>query len=152
MENPLVVTDASDRAPELIQEAGELAEAAGTPLTVLTVVTREEFENDAEVMSSLVETGASRHFSNPKRYAQTIAEKADAELLRHYDIETASIGRGVDDEAERGDVILDVAEEQDADYIFLMARKRSPTGKVIFGDTAQQVILNFDGFVVTLLD
>jgi len=31
--------------------------------------------------------------------------------------------------------------------VFVRGRRRSPTGKAVFGDTAQAVILNFDGFV-----
>lgn len=40
--------------------------------------------------------------------------------------------------------IVDTADELDADMIVLAARKRSPTGKVIFGSVTQTVLLETD--------
>jgi nucleotide-binding universal stress UspA family protein len=38
--------------------------------------------------------------------------------------------------------IVDAAEEYDADLVNVAARKRSPTGKVVFGSVTQAVLLN----------
>lgn len=43
------------------------------------------------------------------------------------------------------DDILQFADEQDCEHIFVTGRKRSPTGKAVFGDVAQSLILNFEG-------
>ncbi|MHB9287978.1 universal stress protein [Halobacteriales archaeon Cl-PHB] len=43
-----------------------------------------------------------------------------------------------------GDEILTTAEEVDADMIAVAGRKRSPTGKVLFGSITQTVILQAD--------
>ncbi|MGM0390017.1 MAG: universal stress protein [Natrinema limicola] len=43
------------------------------------------------------------------------------------------------------DAVLQVADEHDCNHVFITGRKRSPAGKVLFGDDAQRVILNFDG-------
>jgi nucleotide-binding universal stress UspA family protein len=40
------------------------------------------------------------------------------------------------------DQLLDAAEEADADLIVVSGRKRSPTGKALFGSVTQSVILN----------
>ena len=44
--------------------------------------------------------------------------------------------------------IVDTAEKFDADVVCLYARRRSPTGKVLFGSTAQDVILSTDRAVL----
>lgn len=152
MERPLVVTDPSDLAPDLIREAGELAQALDVPLRVLTVVTQEEFVNDAEVFDAIAATERTTFDPERSEYATDVAENAIKDLLLDLDIETEAIGRGVDDAGDRASEILSVADSNDCDYIFLTGRRRSPTGKAVFGDTAQKVILNFDGYVVTLTE
>jgi len=41
-----------------------------------------------------------------------------------------------------GDGIVSLAEDVDADLVIVGGRQRSPTGKAIFGSTAQEVMLN----------
>lgn len=43
------------------------------------------------------------------------------------------------------DDLIQVAEEENCDHIFVSGKKRSPAGKAVFGDVAQSVILQFDG-------
>lgn len=151
MDQPLVVTDPSDRAPELIREAGELAAAAGAPLRVLTVVSEEEFQNDADVIESIAEVEGGSYNMTAKEYAESVANSAISDLLSDLDVETEAIGRATTDD-ERAGTILSVAENNSCDYVFLIGQRRRPTGKAVFGDTAQQVILNFDQYVVTLTE
>ncbi len=40
--------------------------------------------------------------------------------------------------------ILDFVKEYDADLVAVTGRKRSPTGKILFGSTSQEVILSTD--------
>lgn len=40
--------------------------------------------------------------------------------------------------------ILEVADEYDVDSIMMAGKKRSPTGKVLFGSVTQQVVLSSD--------
>lgn len=149
MERPLVVTDQSDAVVDLIQEAGDLAAAVDAPLLVLTVVTESEYENDAEVLGAIERVERSDFNLGPAAYAEKVAETAIGDLLSTRDLETDAIGRYVEDSGDRANAILDVAEANDCDYIFLVGSRRSPAGKALFGDLAQSVILNFDGYVVT---
>ena len=50
------------------------------------------------------------------------------------------------------DRILQVAEERDADVIAISGRKRSPTGKAVFGSVTQDVILGADRPVLVCSD
>lgn len=152
MERPLVVTDSSDAVVEVIREAGELAAAADAPLLVLTVVTESEYEKDVDVLGTIDQIERSGFEPNPGEYAEKVAKTAINDLLSDLALETEAVGKYVEDDGDRADAILDVAAANDCDYVFLLGRKRSPTGKALFGDTAQSVILNFDGYVVTMAE
>ena len=49
---------------------------------------------------------------------------------------------------EPADAILRLADEEDADMIVVAGRKRTPTGKVLFGSVTQSVILGTDRSVL----
>ncbi|QDX39893.1 universal stress protein [Salarchaeum sp. JOR-1] len=48
------------------------------------------------------------------------------------------------EEGEAAEVVPAVAEELDVDNIVMSARKRSPTGKLLFGSTTQATMLSVD--------
>jgi nucleotide-binding universal stress UspA family protein len=79
-----------------------------------------------------------------------VKDPDDADAIEH--VETVQLARdyleerGYDVTLAEGrlppaDGILDIAEEHEADHIVMGSRKRSPTGKVIFGSVSQQVLL-----------
>ncbi|WP_276299407.1 universal stress protein [Halorussus lipolyticus] len=71
---------------------------------------------------------------------QVAAVRRAAELLEDEDIE-------VDYAESSGDAVravLETADDIGADLLCLAPRKRSPTGKAIFGSVTQQVILEAD--------
>jgi nucleotide-binding universal stress UspA family protein len=62
--------------------------------------------------------------------ARDVFEEAGVEVSYHE-------GSG-----DPADSLIDMADEIDADAICLAGRKRSPTGKLLFGSVTQKVILN----------
>ncbi|ELZ56176.1 MULTISPECIES: universal stress protein [Halorubrum] len=84
---------------------------------------------------------------NEENYPETVDVVADR---------LAKAGVSTTRRREHGDpaeVIVEVAAEIDADNVTVSGRRRSPTGKVLFGSTAQSVVLAADCPVtVTLAD
>ena len=75
-------------------------------------------------------TGASATQLTPVRAAGDLLDEAGVE----YEVTESS--------GDPADAIIDAADEADADLIIIGGRKRSPTGKALFGSVTQTVILN----------
>ncbi|MFC4248392.1 universal stress protein [Natribaculum luteum] len=114
-------TDA-DRARAL---AEELLAFPGDDVTAVLVHSFDENPEGA----SIAQVGAVRR-------AQEILEEAGIEV-------TLEEGSG-----DPASVILEVADEHDADLIAVAGRKRSPAGKAVFGSVTQDVILGTDRSVL----
>lgn len=69
------------------------------------------------------------------RHVQSVTEAE--EFLTDRGIETEVRGEA----GEPVEAIVDVADELDADGIYIAGRKRSAVGKAVFGSTAQRVIM-----------
>jgi len=68
------------------------------------------------------------------------------EILTDGGLETEVRGAVVDE--EDGEEILSVADDVDADRIYLYSRKRSPVGKAVLGSAVQRVLMNSEVPVV----
>jgi nucleotide-binding universal stress UspA family protein len=76
------------------------------------------------------------------------AARRARELLELHDVDVTFEERSGD--AAAG--VIDVAESYDAALICVAGRKRSPTGKAVFGSVTQDVILNTDRSVLVCGD
>jgi nucleotide-binding universal stress UspA family protein len=144
MQRALAVVDDTDAHRKLLKRAGELAAGTGAELILLSILTESEFRDGmdtVETIASVEHTGydGSEIVSAAEQSAIDLATEAFGDL----DVEYTSKGVVVEED-EQSDAILQTAEEQDCDHVFVTGRRRSPTGKAIFGDTAQSVILNFN--------
>lgn len=146
MDRGLVVMDETDAHRELLAEAGEHARGADADLVVLTVMTEEEYEDDTETLASIGSIEGTSYDSNA-------VLDAAADGLRDLASDVLPEGVGVTavakatDEDDRATTVIDTATDRDCDHVFVLGQRRSPTGKAIFGDVAQRIVLNFEGYV-----
>lgn len=137
----VAAVDRSDSVAEVLTEAEALANAMNEELHVVHVLSQKEFR-DIE-RASLEETGTTVPMDTVRSVATEIADEAADGVISEYE----PVGL-VGDAAEE---LLKYIESQDARYIVLGGRKRTPVGKVIFGSTAQPVLLNTTCPVVTVI-
>jgi len=146
MERVLAVAR-SDEDASVIAEADALASGVGADLVVLSVLTEEEFGNDAAVLSTIESV---ENVDSGGHSGEEIARDVGRDLYR--DAVGALDGDGVDvlgvvTDGSPAEQVLETARREECDHIFLAGGNRSPAGKALFGDFAQSVLLGFDGFV-----
>ncbi|WP_458187688.1 universal stress protein [Haladaptatus sp. NG-WS-4] len=146
MERALAVVEASESAKSLVREAGELAAGVGADLVLLHVTTNDEYADTRDSLEQISSLETSYTAGQALEGARNFAADIGREVLEGVDVEYEAVGRIGDERDE----ILDTARKYDCDHIFLAGRKRSPTGKALFGDRTQSVILDFEGAVTVV--
>lgn len=126
--------DDEDRAKRLGEATIDVAEPTGAHVVLGHVFTQREYD---EVVDRLDFSAGDR--PDPSAVAErhvetrTIAQSLDAAGI-DYEIR-GSVG-------DRGESIVRLAEDVDADRVLVGGRRRSPAGKAVFGSTAQEVMLS----------
>jgi len=142
MQRVLVVVEDTDAHRTLLREAGELAAGTGAELVLLLLEDTDEVHESRERFAETegVTYSDEEVLEAGKEFVRDFAEDVLADLDVEYEAATAMVERGA-----HATEIIDTATEHDCDHVFIVGRKRSPTGKALFGDMAQAVILNFAG-------
>ncbi|RZH67159.1 universal stress protein [Natrinema altunense] len=124
--------DRSDRLAETVIEVAKPADATVVLAHVFTsseyedVLDRLEFDPDVDEI-------------DPDAVAARHATIHDLEgVLDEHDVDYAVRGAV----GEHGPTIVDLAASVGADRVVVGGRRRSPTGKAVFGSTAQEVLLS----------
>lgn len=146
MERALAVVDGEEVDKELVREAGALANGVGAELVLLHVTTDDEYFEREEALRDITGLDSNYGVTQAKDGARQFARDVGREVLGDTDVEFEAAGRIGDDVDE----VLRSADELGVDHVFVRGQQRSPSGKAIFGDRAQQIALKFDG-PVTLL-
>lgn len=149
MDNALVVIDDTDTHRALLAEAGRLARDTGAKLTVLAWITPDQIDETAANIEAIERVeGTSYSEPDPAATATQFARQFAEDVFESFDESVEFTADGiVATESERADEIIETAERLDCDHVFIVGRRRSPTGKALFGDVAQRILLNFDGTV-----
>lgn len=128
---------------ELLTEAAEWADGE---LVVLWHVDEAEYDARVDSLESVERVeGVDYDHAAIIEGAEADAREFAGSALSAAGIEPEIVVE-VDSEKSRARRVLDAAREHDCDHVFIVGSARSPTGKAVFGDFAQQVILNFEGY------
>ncbi|WP_266082404.1 universal stress protein [Haladaptatus caseinilyticus] len=147
MDKILTVVEPVETDIQLLKEAGSIAATAGVELVVLSLVIDGSDRATTEAMDQWLDIDAGDERTNTKidiasRFATAIA----SETLDSLDVNYTAIGDHIENTRPSAKVI-NVAESHGCDHIYVTNRSHSPTGKALFGEMAQSIILNFDGYV-----
>lgn len=139
----IAAVDRSERAQKAVKEAVEIAQAFDDSVHVVHVLSRSEF---VELEQTEVQnTGRAIDMDRIRTHAAKLAKRVCEGVNSDVDVEYVGL---VGDAADK---VLDYADKQDARYVVVGPRKKSPTGKVLFGSVSQQVLLNSDCPVVVTM-
>jgi nucleotide-binding universal stress UspA family protein len=136
MNTVLLALDSTDddRLYELVDTAASVAGPTDATVVLLHVFEREEYEQ-LQAQLGIDPASGTTPDDVAQRY-EVVRTVGDALEARGVDVEVrGALG-------EQGDSIVRVADEVDADMAIVGGRKRSPTGKAVFGSVAQRVMLN----------
>ncbi|WP_042662599.1 universal stress protein [Haloferax sp. ATB1] len=132
----VAAVDDSNRAATVLARASALAADLGEPLHSLHVLQRTDL---VDTLEKEVEGQAVTENREVRRVGAEIIERAAANAeLEHDTAEIENVVR-VGDPAEQ---ITTYADGVDTRYIVVGGRRRSPTGKALFGSVTQRVMLS----------
>jgi len=136
IEDVLLAVGPSDdeRIEPLARTTADIAGPTGATVTLAHVFTQEEYNDIRDGVG--LDEGADVTADEVARRHATVRDIRDR--LVEADVECDVAGRV----GEHGESIVGLAGEADADLAVVGGRKRSPTGKAVFGSTAQTVLLS----------
>ncbi|QLC33609.1 universal stress protein [Halarchaeum sp. CBA1220] len=123
----------SDRTAELASTLVDLAAPLNADVVLAHVFTEDEYDSTLGNLNVSGEDVSTDEVARRHATIRTISHELD-DVNVDYTVRGA-IGN-------HGERIVDLAEDEDADLVIVGGRKRSPTGKAVFGSTAQEVMLS----------
>lgn len=136
----VAAVDRSERARDVVREAESLATSFSEPVHVVHVLSTSEFVNLGRTKAK---EGDPIDMERVRKVAAEIATEAADSLETPFE----AVGL-MGDPAAR---IVEYAAEQNARYIVVAGRARSPAGKAVFGSATQSILLTANCPVVATI-
>jgi nucleotide-binding universal stress UspA family protein len=137
----VAAVDRSEEASRVAAEAATLAEAFDDSLHIVHVISRSEFTELGRTQS---EGGQTPDLDEIRETAAEFANKAAESIGVPYET-FGLIGTAAEE-------INKYADNNDARYVVIGGRARSPAGKALFGSVSQDVLLNSTQPVLTVTE
>lgn len=133
------------RPEQVAETAHDLAAAYDEPLRALHVVPNEDFEAHRDAIADL--PGGEYSFAREEAGAATFAEEFVTDTVSDLRADITGVGR-VGDPVDQ---TLAVVDDMEPRYLVIGGRRRSPAGKVVFGDRTQSILLQSPVPVLTVM-
>jgi nucleotide-binding universal stress UspA family protein len=143
----LAAIDENDRSKAVVEIAADLATTYDQTLVALHVIPQEDFKSYKESIENIPEFqdySLTKEAGTAKRFAREFV----LESVDDFNSESLEARGRVGDVTNE---ILSEAASLEPRYLVISGRRRSPTGKAVFGSTAQQILLNAECPVVSQL-
>lgn len=127
----VAAVDGEHRPDQVVATGAELAKAFDEELFVTHVMKESTFEAEREEREYYVDEASADAANQARAVAEATVDDVGGMTFR---------GR-VGDPVE---MILDEAQSQDARYLVIGGRRRTPVGKAVFGSTSQSLLLGAD--------
>lgn len=131
-----VSSEEDERIEKIGGFAADVAGPTGAEVTLAHVFTSDSYAD----LKEQLEFDRGEDVSVDAVAKRSVTVRDLTSMLDEADVDYAVRGRTADS-GEVGEGIVDLAEDVDADVVVVGGRKRSPTGKAVFGSTAQEVML-----------
>ncbi|UIO98867.1 universal stress protein [Halobaculum sp. CBA1158] len=148
MDHALAVVGPTETAKALTREAGELAAGVDAELTLLHVTDEDVYDEEREELARISRGDSTYSVGQAVEGARSYASDIGREVLSDVDIDYDAVGTVGD----RAETVLAEADRRGCDHLFVAGRKRSPTGKALFGDDTQKIILDAEMAVTVITE